>query len=319
MRRCSILAAVVVTGGCASGQPQEIDRDRVDAAHPRPIDAAAGSIDAAGGSIDAAEVDASEVDAAVPDAAVIDAMVAKPDAKPGTPDAKPVPDAAPAPDGGTVGGVLFANSQTELYKIDVATHAIAKVGAFGWPSVVGNDAMADIAIAPDGAVIGASSAHLYRCDAVTAACTHLGALAHSLNALAYVPKGAIDPSAEVLVGASMDGALYRIDATTGAMTSLGHFSGGHASSGDLAYAGTSLIAAVNPGGTNDSLAKVGLPGGATTAIGTTALPWLWGLASAGGTLYGFTLSREVVTIDPVTGAATHVATGPADWYGAAGR
>ena len=59
--------------------------------------------------------------------------------------------------------------------------------------------------------------------------------------------------------------------------------------------------------------------GATSLLGTTARPWVWGLAASGTTLVGFTLQREIVTIDPANGAATHVANGPVDWYGAAGR
>jgi hypothetical protein len=273
-------------------------------------------------------IDASEIDAAdPPDAAVIDAA---PDARPPpdakttidakvTVDAKPMPDGKTTPDGGTVGGVVFACSQTTLFKIDPATGASTQVGGFGWPASVGNDAMADIAVAPDGSVTGASSGHLYACSATTAACTLIGNLAHAVNALGYAPKGTVDPSNEALVGAANDGSLYRIDTATAAMTSIGHFSGGHASSGDVAYAGGHLLASVNPGGTNDSIATIALPGGATTVVGTTSLPWVWGLASAGGTLYGFTLSREIVTIDPATGVATHLATGTADWYGAGGR
>jgi len=263
--------------------------------------------------------------------AMIDArMSIRPDA-PAIPDAEPdaapdamvdgrIVDAPPPPiDGGIVTAVIFANDQTSLYKIDPATYSATLVGAFGWPAQVGTDAMADIAIDPSGAVIGASTTKLYSCRATDASCTLLGSLAHGVNALTFVPKGVIDPNHETLVGASSDGSLYAIDPSTAAMTSLGHFSNGHASSGDLAYAGGKLVAAVNPGGANDSLAKVDTSNGATTIVGTTGRPWMWGLATAGGTLVGFTLGRDIVTIDPSTGTTTKVGTGSADWYGAAGR
>jgi len=325
-RRCTVTFAVGLAG-CAQGQPPTLRDDaaaQIDAA--RPVDAQP-TPDAPDDEPDAAPIDADpEPDARVDASAPIDAAD-KPDAAAKVDAA--VIDAGGAIDGGVIdggaidGGVvtaaIYACNQTTLYKIDPATYATTAVGDFGWPASVGNDAMADIAVAPDGAIIGASSGHLYRCNAQTAICTLLGSLAHALNALSYVPKGAIDPSNEVLVGAAMDGAVYRIDASNGAMTSLGHFSSGHASSGDLAFAGGVLYAAVNPGGTNDSIAKVSMSGGATTVVGTTSLPWVWGLASAGGKLIGFTLGRDIVTIDTATGVATHVGTGPADWYGAAGR
>jgi len=241
----------------------------------------------------------------------IDAPAVPPDAAP--------PDAAHPDAATTTPSVIYANGQTTLYRVDPTSYAVTLVGTFGWPSSVGNDAMADIAIAPDGAVIGASSSHLYRCDAATAACTKIGDLAHAVNALTYVPAGVIDAAAEVLVGTTGDGVVYRINPSSAAMTSLGHFTTGHASSGDLACLGGVLYAAINAGGGNDSLARVNTSTGATTSVGSTSRPWMWGLAAAGNTLVGFTLARDIVTIDPATGAATSVGTGPADWYGAAGR
>jgi hypothetical protein len=233
--------ASVIDAPAAGTDAATTDAAAIDA---RPIDAAV--TDA--GAIDAATTDAATTDAATTDAATTDA---------GTTDA-PI-------DGGTTTAVIFANTQTELYRIDPVTYAATRVASFGWPAGVGSDAMADIAIASDGSVIGASGTRLYRCSATTAACTLIGSLSQSINSLAFAPPGLIHAGAETLVGARSDGTLYWIDHTNATMTSLGHYSSGHASSGDIAYSGTSLVATVNPGGTNDSLVRVNAMTGATTS------------------------------------------------------
>ncbi|HUQ02451.1 MAG TPA: hypothetical protein VM261_08150 [Kofleriaceae bacterium] len=289
--RSIAFALACCAAGCASGSSASDDDDDP-TPDARTVDATP-AVDAPIVVIDAqAQTDAATTDAATTDGAI---------------------------DAGTTTAVIFANTQTALYRIDPVTYAAALVGSFGWPASVGSDAMADIAIAPDGAIIGASNARLYRCSATTAACTLVGALAQTVNALGYAPPGTVEPGVDTLVGAKSDGALYRIDTTTAAMTSLGHFSTGHASSGDVAYVAGSLVAAINPGGTNDSLARINATTGATTLVGPTSRPWLWGLAAAGPTLLGFTLDRTIVTINTTTGATAVVATGAVDWYGAAGR
>jgi hypothetical protein len=308
--RCSVAFVLALSvASCAQGtSPND---DPIDA---RAIDARV-AIDGPPGEIDAPEaidaavdaaIDAPPIDAAIVDAAPIDGT---------TTDAR----VDAAIDGGTTTSVVFANTQVALYRIDTTTYAATRVADFGWPASVGNDAMADIAIAPDGSIIGASGTRLYRCSATTAACTLIGSLTQTVNALGYVPAGVLHPGVETLVGAKSDGTFYEIDANSAAMNVLGHFSSGHASSGDLAYAGGALVAAVNPGGANDSLARINATTGATTVVGTTGRPWVWGLATNGSTLLGFTLGREVVTINTSTGATTVVATGSVDWYGAAGR
>src|SRR5262249_46997014 len=146
---------------------------------------------------------------------------------------------------------------TSLYRINTSTYAATRIGSFVYPGSIGTDAMADLAIAPDGTLLGASSSHLYKIDVANAHCTLVGNLSVAMNALTYVPAGVVDAGAETLVGAGSDGKLYKVNATTGATTQLGHFSAGHASSGDLAFVtGTGLVAAVNPGGSDDALAKV---------------------------------------------------------------
>jgi hypothetical protein len=317
-RRCPVAFVLALSAaGCASGSSASDDDDD-GVPDARVVDAAA-AVDSPLGVIDApAPIDAPATDAAAFDAASIDAaMIDASSIDASSTDAAST-DAANI-DAGTTTAVILGNTQTALYRIDPATYATTLVGSFGWPASVGSDAMADIAIAPDGAVMGASGSRLYRCGATTAACTLVGSLAHTVNALAYAPPGVLDPTAEVLVGAKSDGTLYKIDATTAAMTSLGHFSTGHASSGDLAYVAGALVAAVNPGGTNDSLARINHTTGATTVVGSTSRPWVWGLAAAGPTLLGFTLDRAIVTINTSTGATAVVATGAVDWYGAAGR
>jgi hypothetical protein len=320
--RATFAPFLLGVAACATGVSSDTDPPHVDArvggdaVASGHIDAHDPGDDAPAPVIDAAEPDAAMFDAPLPDAPLPDAPL--PDAPPAD---APLIDAPPpdAPvDAGTVGGVLYANDETTLYKIDPATYAASLVGSFGWPS--GTDAMADIAIGPDGRIFGASSTKLYVVNAATAKCTSVGSLSKGLNALTFVPVGVVDPSVEALVGASSDGTFYRVNPDTGALTQLGHFSSGHSSSGDLAYAsGPGIVAAVNPGGANDLLAKVAPATGATTGIGAASMPWLWGLAYVNGKLVGFTLQKDIVTINPATGAVTHVGTGPIGFYGAAGR
>jgi hypothetical protein len=307
----AVIAAAVAA--CAQGEPPDgLPADRADAAavDARTIDADVSAPDADDDEPDAAD-DAPDAPAA--DAAAIDARAdAAPDAA--------VPDAAPAPDADPAGAVLYACNESDLYRVDPATLTATRVAAFGWPGTVGIDAMADLAVAGDGALFGASASRLYRIDPATARATVVGALGQAVNALAFVPAGVVD-SAETLVGATQGGAWLRIDATTGAITSLGHFSAGHSSSGDLAYVPSlGVVAAVNPGGANDVLARVNPATGATTPIGaTTGVIQLWGLGFAGGRLVGFALAGGISTIDTASGTATPATSGPAQWYGAAGK
>ncbi len=343
MRWRSGMVLLLLLAGCAHGETASSDDDP-DASAPSdappaaidvfesfdvlpPPDAAVPLPDAAMPRPDAAVPDASlpHPDAAIPhpDAALPDASLPHPDASLPHPDASlPHPDAAlPPPDASVPPPVvMFANNESTLYRIDASTFASTQVAAFVWPASVGVDAMADLAIAPDGKLIGVSGSRLYQVNPANAHCTLLGSISPQLNALTYVPVGVLDPNVEVLVGAGSDGKLYKLNPTSGATTLLGHYSSGHSSSGDLAYLpGTGLVATVNPGGSNDALAKVTPTTGATALVGSTGLPWVWGLANVHGTLVGFTLSNTIVSINVSTGASTTLATGPIGWYGAAAR
>src|SRR6185436_6552888 len=94
------------------------------------------------------------------------------------PDASvPHPDAALPPDAGTQPPVvMFANNEASLYRINTTTYAPTLVAGFVFPAGIGADAMADLAIAPDGSVLGASSSHLYKINPSTASCTLIGNL-----------------------------------------------------------------------------------------------------------------------------------------------
>jgi hypothetical protein len=228
----------------------------------------------------------------------------------------PLPDGA-SPDA-PVGfmGAVYAHSSSQLFKIDPDTLDVTLVAAFDWPS--GSDEMTDIALDKDANMVGISYDTVYAVNKDTAACTRLASLDRSFNGLSFVPADEVGTGVETLVGAALDGSVWRIDKTTGASTLIGNYSGGMTSSGDIvSVTGFGTVATVKKGfGLTDWLVRVDANTGVATTIGDTGVTDIWGLGFWKDKVYGFTDNNEFVLVDIHTGVAQLVKTGNVAWWGA---
>lgn len=118
-------------------------------------------------------------------------------------------------------------------------------------------------------------------------------------------------SAGILYSATHS-SLITINPVTGAGTLASTLSGFGAEGIDirgLAFSSTGVLYAVNDGGSlaNDLLYTINASTGAMTLVGTMAFVGVLSLTfSSGGTLYGFDGGGGLITIDPLTAAATDV-------------
>lgn len=211
--------------------------------------------------------------------------------------------------------IVYANTASELYRIDPRALSLTRVGSFTFGSDGQNHQMTDIAVNAAGQVWGISFDAIYRIDAATARCTLVSPLEGQYNGLTFVPSGVLNPAAEVLVAVAGSGEYFVVNTTDGRVQRLGSY-GGLASSGDLvSIASADTWAIVKRGGV-DHLARVDLRGGRTTVIGPTGVQDLWGIGYWRNRIYGFSQDGAFVTIDPATGRATEQMRSPVAWWGA---
>ncbi|CAN5431730.1 hypothetical protein BH11MYX1_BH11MYX1_18080 [soil metagenome] len=223
---------------------------------------------------------------------------------------------------------VFAHSSTTLYRVDTSTFQAQMIGTM--PGL-GTEALTDIAIDKNDQMVGVTSSKLYSIDSTTGSVTLIKALAASvsgLTSLSYVPVDPGDPNSDdILVTANAQGAVFKIDPTTGAATQLGSYGtsslGKVSSSGDIVgVRGLGIYATVNVGTeTNDYLAKIDPVTWKATILGTsTGFNNIFGLGFWAGKFYGFVdtgaAAGKVIQIDQNTGAGTMLEAGAVRWYGA---
>ena len=189
-----------------------------------------------------------------------------------------------APDSGPVElvNVVYAHGPSKLYKLDPVTKAVTLIGTFqGCSNVI------DLALDENSNAFVTTSNGVYSLDLTTVKCTLISTGSYP-NSLSFVPRGALDPSAEALVG--YFGSTYvRINTGTGAISNIGALDGGYASSGDIVSVkdgGTFLT--VDGNGCADCLIQVNPKTGALIKnFGTVNHAKVWGLTYWAGALYGF--------------------------------
>jgi hypothetical protein len=251
------------------------------------------------------------------DAAPVDAVVdAAPDGGPMF-DRDVVPLDRPQPDAPAVldDVLVYANTASELYRIDPRALTLARVGAFAFGDDGQNHEMTDIAVNAAGQIWGISFNAIYRIDAANARCTLVSPLEGQYNGLTFVPSGVLNPSAEVLVAVAGSGEYFVVNTADGRVQRLGSY-GGLASSGDLVSIAAADTWAIVKRGGEDHLARVDLRAGRTTVVGPTGVQDLWGIGYWRNRIYGFSQDGAFVTIDPATGRATTQMTSPRAWWGA---
>jgi hypothetical protein len=194
---------------------------------------------------------------------------------------------------------VYGHSADTLYTVDPVTKAVQRVGSFSCAFDI-----TDLAIDGNGNAFIVGFSGFYRLDLRNAACTPINTTLTYPNSLSFVPRGTLDPNAEVLVAYS-GRFYYRINTTTGAQTQIGSgLPSGFESSGD--------IVSVQDGGTfltvknmfsnpmcNDCLVQVNPTTGALVRnYGPIPYQDAFGIAFWGGSVYGFTVSGQLFEIGP---------------------
>lgn len=188
----------------------------------------------------------------------------------------------------TVYAVSFSTDST-LYKLKPRSEKVRTIGSTGVR-------LTDVAFRGTKLyAVGFTS--LYRLDPSTGASTFVGGLGVSdANALTVRPR------TNVLYGAGDTGTFFKVDHKTGDTKTIGSLGGGYGTSGDLAFIGKKLYAAVHPSGSTESfLAKVSLKTGKAKIVGSTGFNDVFGLVAKKGVLYGATFGGQWLTISTETG------------------
>lgn len=275
----------------------------------------------------------------VPSVLILTTLAACGRASPGDPDGAPgvdaeVADADLSPDAEVADySRVYAHSGQDLYRIDTSDLEVILQGPFG--AAIGGQSITDIAIDKDDRMIGVTLNAIFEIDEATGTATHLRDFTgvDGFTSLSFVPVDDADPdSAEDLIAANDQGAVYRIDPATGDATMVGSY-GTHQgmtirSSGDIvSVRGFGTLATVTIGDTltdDDYLAWIDTTTWQATPIGTASAGYdrIFGLGFWRGEIYGFVDDGStagtgtLVTIDPTTGTSNHVDTRLFRWYGA---
>ncbi len=221
---------------------------------------------------------------------------------------------------------VYMHTSDELWKLDVKSHDITKVGDFVWPSGWSNDQMTDIAIDRWGVLYGVTFDNAYVCHPETAECWSLGSLPDSFNGLTLVPKGTVSPDQDVLIGVAGDGGWYRLNVMGGEVfvSKLGEFGGPYSSSGDAySIAGAGTYAAANKtGATHDVLVQLDPKTGKVLGeVGPlTGYASVWGLAGWTDKAFAFDAGGDIAIVDTTNGQILELlqeSTQP--WWGAGVR
>ena len=214
---------------------------------------------------------------------------------------------------------IYAHTDKTLYRVDPDTYAVTMVGDFDFSS--GFEQMTDLGIDANGKLVGVSFFAVYQVDPTTAHVTQLSSsLARSFNGLSFVPASALGMTGnDVLIGTqTTDDKVFRVNPMTGAATQVGAMGASYTSSGDVVSVDGFGTVQTVPGNPHDVLVRLAPSTFAATPIGTsTGFDNIWGLGFWKGKVFGFTNAGELITIDPMTGAGTLVASGGPAWYGAA--
>lgn len=238
------------------------------------------------------------------------------------------------PDGFILGKeVVYAQTATDLFKVDPQTLAVTYIAAFTEPGAVDPPRITDIALDKKGRMIGVTKESVYEIDVKTAVCTKLStAKAHYVGLSYVVDNNSIDKK-EYLMGLDKEGAVYEIDPATGQSTALGGLGSDPVDTGtDLRAAGDIVsirgfktLATVERPSTvsedSDWLAQIDEHTGKATLIGKVGYKGVWGLGfwkhEGKNKVFGFTTAGEFILIDVQTGAGTLQSMDASNvWWGA---
>ncbi|MEM9248665.1 MAG: hypothetical protein AAGB05_08205 [Pseudomonadota bacterium] len=166
--------------------------------------------------------------------------------------------------------------------------------------------LTDIAFDPNGNLFGISFRNLYSVNADTAETTLIGGLGiDGATGLVFGSDGTL------YMGSQSSTSLFEVDTGTGTAAAIGDM--GFRSGGDLAFVDGNLFLADTQG----DLISIDLePDVAGTRIGSFDRPNVFGIASAGGTLFG-TAGTSIFEVDPADASVSNVFAFTGDHFGAA--
>jgi hypothetical protein len=211
-------------------------------------------------------------------------------------------------------GPLWAHGPSVLYRIDPATLEVVASTPFTFPADVLAQ-VTDVAESRSGRLLAVAGSTICDLDGETGELRARTTLTVGLiNSLAFAP----DPSGkDVLLVGTQSGEVLRAR-PDGSTDHVGQFPSWL--SGDFAWVdGSGLVAALrSPDGAGDDvLARLDPASGAVEVLGPVGTAGLYGIAVGGDGLLGFTSGGTVLRLDLASGAGTVVASGQAEYWGAA--
>jgi hypothetical protein len=203
---------------------------------------------------------------------------------------------------GLADDLIYLHDPTNLFTYAPATNALRRVGQFDCGRSVN-----DLAIDRAGRGFVVTTTDLHRVNLETGRCTRIGVLPDLVVALAFLPAGALGTE-EALVGYG-NSAYYQFNLVTGSATRLGtsDLAGNLVPSGDLAAlddGGTYLTVKDTPTAKDctDCLVRIDPRNGSVLEnLGPLGLEGVWGLASFGDELFGFTTLGQAVKVVALPG------------------
>jgi len=210
----------------------------------------------------------------------------------------------------------WAQDPSTLYDVRLPSCTIRTVG----PTMA---TLTDVALSPTNTLWGVTFDQLALVDTTTGSAIALNAVAAGMNGADFGPDGTLYVS-----GGSFVGTVAPLQSTlqVPVETNVATFPDGFISSGDIAFVGSRLVATAMPASSSpilmeapNSLVGFDLDAGTTAVIGPVGFPCVFGLASYGSVLYGFTCKGAIIQIDTTTGAGTLVANVGIAFAGASAR
>lgn len=194
---------------------------------------------------------------------------------------------------------MYVHSRDTLYVVDDQDFDLVTVGPLDMPD---GEGLTDLAVTPDGSLYGISGKSLYQVSPITGAATHIGMVPGELNVgLTFLPDG-------TLLATDKQGGVRRVDPETGGVQEVGAFGAPYATAGDLVAVADGTMYAISdqgPSGTEDEsnllLVVDPVSGEAIDAIGQIGYGRVFGCAYAGGKIYAFTDTGEIIEIDRASG------------------
>ncbi len=211
---------------------------------------------------------------------------------------------------------VYAHGPGELWRLDVPTRVLTRIGAFTFDK--SGSSITDVAIDRYGVLYAVSFSDLFVCHPDYAECWWVGRLPGSYNGLTFVPDAA--GTEDVLVGISTSGtwtALYDVPFSLRAAP-WGAFGNGYSSSGDAFYiAGQGAYAAVNKSGSRYVVvAEVNTSGKVLSdLVELQGHSGVYGIAGWTQIVFAFSSNGDILEIKPSTGGYITLTRG-ISWWGA---